>query len=830
MKTNKIKMVKKVLFIFLVILTLIIFVLILSINFKKNYYKTRLTKDEIRYLKEKKNITFTGQINYAPFEYLDKDGNYNGMMIDLLRWISYEFGFNISFKPTTFLEAQNLVKDGKIDGITSLFYSEKRELVFDFSSIIFMVPASIFVYYNRYDISSDKESHFKGLNGKKIAMQKGDYAQEFLKENNVDANIVYVDDFYQAIDKIISNEVDVVIGDEQVVWYHIFSKNYVDKIKVIGDPLYVGLNCFGLHKGDKILKSILNKGIQKAKEEGILDRLTKKWIGKSYQVVEKPKINEKFLIFLIIIVLIIIIILSIFLFKTINKSKIFRETATQRLRKIIDSLPYIIYLIDENRDIAEYNVEFARFFAIPFFEKKLSLESINQFISPLLNKQFEQISFDDIDVLNNNLTIKREIEIIDINGEKRTFSIQKIPIQSKLYKQKGVLTLLKDITEEKKSEEEILRVQKLESVGLLAGKIAHDFNNILTGIIGNLSLALASFEDKEELLELIKTAKDVALQAKNLTSQLLVFSKGGAPIKELFDPLEVIKVVLNFSVKGTSFEYELKFLSDKKYYLYADKNQYFQALNNLVLNSIQASREGSKISVKLDYKELDQFNGQNIDKRFYCVVSLEDWGTGIPEKAMDKIFNPFYTTKQNSSGLGLSSIKTICKNHNGYVFFENKKEGGAIFYLLFPSTYELITLKENKNESFRQYNPYSIVLLDDDDVVINTAKKVFRFFNCDVDATKNSSELLKLFELDKKYDICILDLIVPGSEGGEGLIKILKSRYPDTIFVVSSGYFGSPVLSKHKEYGFDYMLKKPYDFEDIKSLLKNIEEQKKKFK
>lgn len=812
----------------LIIISAIIFLLILSVFIylilKKNQDKTGLTFEELEYIKNNKNIHFVGQINYAPFEFVDKNDDYNGMMIDLLRWISYEYGFNISFTPLNFKEAQQMVIEGKANGISSLFYSEKREQNFDFTKPIFLVPASIFVAKMRYDISS-----FKDLNGKKIGMQRGDYAEDFLKENKIACEIIYVDDFYMAIDKLVANEVDAVIGDEQVVWYHIFSMNYMDKVKIIGEPLYTGLNCFGLRKGDIKLLRILNKGIEKARNDGLLDRLTKKWIGTSYQKQEKERIDIRMLVFFLVFIFFIIIVLSSFLFKTVKESKLFKETSEQRLRKLIDSIPFIIYLCDQDLNIIEYNKEFIKFFNIfvywkndvSYFINNLSHSNIDKYLPSSMVTQFKQLSYDDTTVLKTNQSIKRESEILNIDFKKRIFFIEKIPIESKIKNQKLVLTLAKDITDEKKAEEEILRVQKLESVGLLAGKIAHDFNNVLTGIIGNLSLAQLYIDDKEELIEVLTEAKEVSLQAKSITSQLLTFSKGGSPIKELFDPLEIIKSIINLSLKGTSVDYVLKVENEERYFIYADKSQYFQAINNLVLNAIQANEGQGKIFISLIYKELEYFNNEKIEKKFYCIVEVEDEGSGISSEIVGKIFNPFFTTKSNGSGLGLSSVKTIAKNHQGHVFFQNKSIKGAIFYLLFPSTREKVIPKEKKKAEEGIFNNYSALILDDDEIVINTAKKIFQFFNCNVKVVKNDVDFFEALEKEK-YDFCVLDLVIPGSLGGEEIIKIAKNKYPDIIYIVSSGYSSNPVISNFIEYGFDYALKKPYDFEDVKSLMIEI--------
>ncbi|MFN3412160.1 MAG: transporter substrate-binding domain-containing protein [Exilispira sp.] len=818
------KTTKKIIFISSIIIFLFTIGLLLYLNFSNSKKQTNLTDKEAEYIKNNKNIHFVGQINYAPFEFIDKDGNYNGMMIDLLRWISYEYGFNITFTSVSFKEAQQMVLDGEADGISSLFYSEKREKYFDFSYPIFLVPASIFVSNLRYDINN-----FKDLNGKKIGMQRGDYAEEFLKEKNIKCEIIYVDDFYQAIDKIIDNEVDAVIGDEQVVWYHIFSMNYMDKIKIIGEPLYTGLNCFGIHKGNFLLQSILNKGIEKARKDGLLDRLTKKWIGVSYKSEKERILDFKILIIILVFIFFVILVLLFFLGRTIKESKLIKETSEQRLRKLINSIPMIIYLCDQDLNIIEYNNDFIRFFGIinsELSEEKdliniLSHKNIEKYFPSSMQNQFKQLSYDDIEVLKSNQMIKRESELLDIDLRKRIFLIEKIPIESRYKNKKWVLTLAKDITEEKKAEEEILRVQKLESVGLLAGKIAHDFNNVLTGIIGNLSLAQLYIDDKKELTELLSSAKEVSLQAKTITSQLLAFAKGGNPIKELLDPLEIVKSVINFTLKGSSVDYELKISEQERYYVYADKSQFFQALNNLVLNAIQANDGSGKIIISLSFNDLSSFKNEKIDNKKYCIISVEDEGTGISEEIATKIFNPFFTTKIAGSGLGLSSVKTITKNHQGYIFFENKMIKGAVFHLLFPSTGEKVLPKENVTIEDKNINNYSILLLDDDEIVINTAKKIFQHFNCNLISTKDINEFFDLL-LKNRYDICILDLVLPGSIGGEEIIKIAKNKFPNIVYIVSSGYSSNPILSNYQNYGFDYVLRKPYDFEDVKILLEKI--------
>lgn len=850
-------------------------------SFKRDLiFNYKLNKSEKEYLKKKKKIKFVTQKNYAPFEFLDTNGQIKGMMVDLLNWISTIYGFEIEFISTNFKEAQDLVKQHNVDGISSLFYSGERKEYFNFSEPIFLVPASIFVSKNRYDILNLNDLFYK-----KIAMQKGDYAEEFLRKNNIICDIIYVNDFYEAIDMLVLEKADAVIGDEQVVWFHIYNKNYKDKVKVIGVPIYIGLNCFGINKEETILLSILNKGIKRAKTLGVLESLEKKWIGFS-SIETKKNVNSRLIIASSFFLIFLIIIFIIYFINYKIEVRIFKETNVQRLRKIIDSLPYIMYLVDENYLIEEVNREFIKFFNLDFNKIKKSLklykykrfdyifntiknktfyklnksfyESYNlgkKYINVLehFNKEnfvnFYEFVYDDEEVFKTKRNKERECEILDSNKIKRLFHINKIIIEVKYknYLKYSVLAIIKDVTEEKKAENEILKIQKIESVGLLAGKIAHDFNNILTGILGNLSFA-RNYIDNNELKELIENTIEVSNHAKTITSQLLTFSKSGNPIKELFDPLKVIKSIIEFTLKGSKISYEIYFEDIKllkdlnrnnekannndlikldKFLIYADKNQFFQAINNVVINAIQANGGEGKIKINLCYRNLREFNFEKIKENFYLIISIEDEGPGISKEIADKIYDPFFTTKNFGSGLGLASVKTICKNHEGYIFFKNKEnEKGTIFYLLFPSTTEKVINDIPKNEYNKEYEiikNLNIAIMDDDEIILNTSKKIFNYFGCEVYLAKNDSELFNILNKNK-VDICILDLILPDSLGGAEIINILKLKYPKIFFVVSSGYSTNPILANYKDYGFDFILIKPYNFEDVKKLLQEISE------
>ena len=233
-----------------------------------------LTEEERAWLDENKPIVFVSQSNYPPFEYVNNEGRPAGMSIELARWLSTELGFNARFQDMTFQEAQQAVLSGDADVITSLFYSEQRDQDFEFTQAIFQVPASIFVAAERTDIQ-----RLAGLEGKRIAMQAGDYALEYLQSQDIDFQVRETENFVQATRLVAQGEADAVIGDEQIVIYHIYEEGLTDQIKKVGEPLYVGENGMAATEDNAFLVGILNKGIDRARASGVLDNINRKWLG-----------------------------------------------------------------------------------------------------------------------------------------------------------------------------------------------------------------------------------------------------------------------------------------------------------------------------------------------------------------------------------------------------------------------------------------------------------------------------------------------------------------------------------------------------------------------
>ncbi|OHD23967.1 MAG: hypothetical protein A2Y38_03040 [Spirochaetes bacterium GWB1_59_5] len=227
------------------------------------------------WLDERPEIVFAGQAAYPPFEFIDKQtGEYTGMTVELIRWIATEYGFTAVFEPMPFRAAQVAVLQGSADALSGFFKSDERAIRYDFSRPVFSVATSLFTRSENTELRSVAD-----LNGKRVAVQRGDYAVEYLSATNAEVEFIYTDDFRSALGLVSSGKADALIGDEETVLYYIYNERLGEKIQRASGVLYVGQDCMAVTKGDTLLLAVLDAGIAKARATGTLDTIYRKWTG-----------------------------------------------------------------------------------------------------------------------------------------------------------------------------------------------------------------------------------------------------------------------------------------------------------------------------------------------------------------------------------------------------------------------------------------------------------------------------------------------------------------------------------------------------------------------
>ncbi|MDD2272808.1 MAG: transporter substrate-binding domain-containing protein [Desulfuromonadaceae bacterium] len=442
-----------------------------------------LTAEERQYLQAHGPLVFASQTAYPPFEFLQKDNSMDGMCIELARWMSTELGIRVTFLNMPFQQAQQAVLSGKADAITSLFYSEKRAGEFAFSEPLFDVPASIFVRTERPDIS-----RLDDLKGKRIAIQHGDYAVDFLESKGIAFQLVATDTFAQAIDAVISGRADALIGDEQIVLYHLYSNHLVDKAKKVGEPLYIGKNCMAVRKGNDVIHSIIAKAINHARTTGVLANIQRKWLGTGFPVVDSRWSRWIPLLIAIGIALLIVAAFAMSINIRLRKLVHARTAELQQERHFLSS---IIEHASEGVCVCHAVPEFpyVRFTvwnpcmtAITGY----SLEQINrlgwyQLLCPGETSQNRAIARMDKMRLGDSL-VREELEITRSDGKKRTVSMS-TTVMASVDRNTHVLGIMDDVTEQ------------VEAVALLRYREA-----MYSGIFNHIGVGIAVINPEMKIL------------------------------------------------------------------------------------------------------------------------------------------------------------------------------------------------------------------------------------------------------------------------------------------------------------------------------------------
>ena len=391
-------------------------------------------------------------------------------------------------------------------------------------------------------------------------------------------------------------------------------------------------------------------------------------------------------------------------------------------------------------------------------------------------------------------------------------------------------SIYQDITERKQAEEERQKLAKLESVGTLAGGIAHDFNNLLTGIMGNIGLAKRHIEPGSKAEERLSEAEKASYRARDLTQQLLTFSRGGAPVKKIIFITGLIKESATFALRGSKVRPEFS-LPDDLWAVEIDEGQMSQVIRNTVINADEAMPNGGILNIGAKNTTITVRGTLPLPKGNYIKISIEDQGVGISKEHLQRIFEPYFTTKQKGSGLGLATTFSIIKNHGGHITVESELNVGTTFHIYLPASKKPIAKKKEKAVQAAFAGRGRILVMDDEEMIREMISNMLSAAGYEVELTSDGAEAVEQYtkakEAGQPFDAVILDLTIPGGMGGKESIKKLLEIDPDAKVIVSSGYATDPIMADYEKYGFSAVVTKPYSVAQIEKTLHNLLRKKK---
>lgn len=436
---------------------------------------------------------------------------------------------------------------------------------------------------------------------------------------------------------------------------------------------------------------------------------------------------------------------------------------------------------------------------------------------------------DPVDPTDDVLKSEQPLTFFDLlmegasTGAARSVELTGAPVRSS-GRASGVVFAFRDVSERKRVEREILKAQKLEALGILAGGIAHDFNNILTVILGHISLARVSGGMSESALSRLGETEKALKRAHDLAQQLLTFARGGVPVTGPVSIRDLVRESTQFVLSGSKLRCDLR-LPDGLWAVEVDPGQVNQVLNNVLINALQAMPAGGTIEV--GGQNLTVLDGQvpELPGGRYVRLDITDHGTGIPHDLLPRIFDPYFTTKQKGSGLGLATAYSIMRSHGGTMAVESELGKGTTFRLYLPISSKA-PVQSQEIPGATLVGRGRVLVMDDEGAVREVLEGMLAHLGYETSGAAHGAQAIEVYQEARRqgrpFDLVVLDLTIRGGMGGKEALQQLLRIDPGAKIVASSGYSNDPAMSRPEECGFLAVLPKPYRLSDVERVLRGL--------
>ena len=405
-----------------------------------------------------------------------------------------------------------------------------------------------------------------------------------------------------------------------------------------------------------------------------------------------------------------------------------------------------------------------------------------------------------------------------------------------------MLAVIRDIENKKMMEDDLLNTKKMEAIGVLAGGIAHDYNNLLAVIMGNVELVKSKIEPSDPCRNYLQKTMSAAKLAEELTKKLIAFSSGGSSVKRTFQVDDLVKSSVSLALSGSSVHCEFSF-PDDLWSINVDFSQMTQAIANIVHNSREAMQDGGLLKVSAENTELHsgwKATGLELKRKRFVKITIRDQGSGVSAEHLPSIFEPYFSTKERGAdrgiGLGLPIAYSIIRKHNGQIDVESLPGKGTVVIVYLPAVEEKFEEKKAPDRKMPEqdvlpfgpgkWRPLNILVMDDEEMVRETIREILEQIGHRSVPAGHGAEAIELYfdamKSGQFFDAVFLDLTIKDGMGGIETITRLKDMNPGVIAFVCSGYSDDPVMKKFEEFGFSGAFTKPFSKEEIEKVLERV--------
>lgn len=498
--------------------------------------------------------------------------------------------------------------------------------------------------------------------------------------------------------------------------------------------------------------------------------------------------------------------------------------SNERMQRILDTSPDAIFLADHAFSLLSANRAAAVFFGAPDADS-LAGRTVLDFVA---HGDRERVVASGTDQLRTGATVRNfEFTCLRADGSDFPAEINVAVTRNARGLPDGFLGIMRDLTERKRAENltrEMTNMQRVESLGELAGGIAHDFNNMLASIMANISLLETRCGADRETRGILGETMEAAMNAQSLTANLLSFSRGGKPVRKELDMKKALGEIFKLATSGTISDCAL-LAPDGLWSVEGDENQLKQTINNLLLNALQAMPSGGTLRLQAQNIPGGSLPAELPGPADHVRITVSDTGTGIPEKDLPRLFEPYFTTKSRGRGLGLAMAWSVVRNHGGHISVSSAPGKGSSFEVYLPATGRTFREEAGPRKEIIKGSG-RILVLEDEELVSAAVRRMLAAlgYGCEI-VTDGKDALARYAEEEKKgtpFAAVLMDLTIPGGMGGKEAARRLRALAPGAKVIASSGYSDEPVMAEFKANGFDAVLPKPYKYEDLAEALTRL--------
>jgi len=761
---------------------------------------------------DSKTLVLGMQAN-PPMMFFDGDSP-RGFVYDVTRDFARRNGYDFRYIKGNFFQLLRFLQEGKIDILAPLAYTLERARNISFSSDTLVTTWS--------HIIMSQDSKFNtlfDLNGRTMGVVRGDFSYGFLKkdadQNGLHVRFVEYSGFEEIVDDVAAGTLDSGFISRFSLQYLIRHRDMSKYLKIIPQSFYPANLYVGVNPGRTKLLMDINQYIRQAKSnpDSVFNQSFQDWFAPISDSRGFVPFRTLLIAFIAVLAVMGFILgFNILLRRRVRMSTIEIQSRQRYFRDLLHSIPVGIVILDSDNRVVEVNLEFEKMFGY-HRDVLIGAELDRILLAPETREDTRRFTI-------RIRGFEREVrESRRLTREGASLVVQIICTPTVLANETpGNIRIYIDHTEKNRMEQEIMKSKQIESLGMLAGGIAHDFNNMLTGITGNISLA-RRLSEKEELIDILDKAAKAVDKSRDLTRQLITFSKGGYPRKQLTNLGHLLRDALDLSLSGASDIHLVSRIRDDLPELRIDSGQISQVFTNLIINARQAMNDSGTIIIKTD-RVTRETDTEYLSAGDYVCILISDTGCGIPPGNLDRIFTPYFTTKSTGNGLGLSISFSIVRKHGGHIQVRSLPKKGSEFsiYLPLPSRNE-----DSGIRSLPVPADTRILVMDDDPAIRELFDDISHLFHIHIDTCGTERESLEKYSagLDASlpYHVVFLDLVIPGEPGGDHTLEALQELDPGIRAVAMSGYSEKATFTNPRQHGFSELLAKPFGIDDLASLL-----------